>query len=96
MPVKHPRDRVDDVGEPDRPVVEGVDAHLVGRVVDRRPGAARAARAAGERDRGERLVVERQELPGLGDTPVGGDVDIRQPIGPGQPEGCLLYTSRCV
>ena len=40
-------DGVDDAGEAEPPVVEGVDAHLVGRVVDRREGAAGRRRPAG-------------------------------------------------
>ncbi len=51
--------------KPIRPVVEGVDAHLVGRVVDRGEGAAGRPHLAGEPHRGEGLVVERVELPGL-------------------------------
>ena len=70
MVVHDPGHRVDDVGEPDPPVEEGLDALLVGRVVDRRVGPAGLSDPLGEADGRERLVVEREELPGGGPRPV--------------------------
>ena len=69
-----------------RPGAERLDADLVGGVVDRGRGAAPPPGLAGQRDRGERLVVEREELPRLRPGPVDRGRGVGHPVGPGQAE----------
>ena len=68
--VQHRGHRVDDVDEGQLAGAEGLDAHLVGGVVDRRGGAAARPRLTRQAYGGEGLVVEREELPGLRTRPV--------------------------
>ncbi len=83
---EHALDGRHDVGEPGLTVEERRDAHLVGGVVDGRRGSAERPGLPGQRDRGERLVVEREELPGLRPRPVHRGCGVRHPVGPAQPE----------
>ena len=56
-------DGVDDAEKAEPAVAEGVDADLVGGVVDSRGGAAGATAAAGQRDGGKGVIVQGFELP---------------------------------
>ena len=69
-----------------RPVEERLDALLVGRVVDRRVGPAGLPDPLGQADGGERLVVEREELPGGRPRPVDRVRCSGYPLRPGQTE----------
>src|SRR5689334_18682147 len=84
---EHALDGGHDVGEPHLTVEEGLHADLVGGVVDGRGGAAAGAGLAGQPHRRERLVVEREELPGLGSRPVHGGRHVGEPVRPAEPEG---------
>src|SRR6478609_6413022 len=66
---QHLLDRGHDVGEPQLPGQERLHADLVGGVVDRGRGAAASAGLSGQAYGGERLVVEREELPRLFPAP---------------------------
>ena len=65
---------------------ERLDALLVGRVEHRRDGRRRRARPRASADGRERLVVQREELPGAGRRPVEGGRGARHAVGPAEAE----------
>ena len=80
----HCGDGIHDPGERQPALEERVDALLVRRVEDGGGGAAQITDLAGQRDGGEGVLVQREELPGLRLRPVEARRGVRDPLGPAE------------
>jgi membrane-associated protease RseP (regulator of RpoE activity) len=81
---EYPGHGVNNPGKANASRQEGGHAGLVGGVVGGRHGAAGRGRLPGQRDRGERLVIEGLEGPGRRRRPVQPRRGVGDPFGPGQ------------
>lgn len=87
MLLDHPRDGLHDPEERQRAAAERLDALLVGGIEHRRGRARELSDVSGQVHRGERLVVEREELPGRGLAPVEGGRGVGDAFGPAEADG---------